>query len=99
MKPDEDMAFGETDHALHLSASKRSAFHAASWTLEAASSQLGGHPAWVQDADYPACPSCSATMKFLGQIDWEDIEEYGEGIYDAFICPDCRIAATNYQQT
>ena len=26
-------------------------------------------------------------------------EEYGEGIYSAFICPDCRIAATNYQQT
>lgn len=99
VEPDEENPSWESIHSLGLSASKRSAFHAASWTLEAASSQLGGHPTWIQDAEYPACPSCSATMKFVGQLDWEDVEEYGEGIYYAFICPDCRIAATNYQQT
>ncbi|WII37881.1 hypothetical protein [Paenibacillus thiaminolyticus] len=99
VKPEEESAFREAAHLFRLSASKRSAFHAASWTLEASSSQLGGHPTWVQDADYPPCPGCSATMKFVGQLDWEDVEEYGEGIYYAFICPDCRIAATSYQQT
>jgi len=38
-------------------------------------------------------------MKFIGQIAWEDIEEYGEGIYYTFVCEECKVGATNYQQS
>lgn len=62
-------------------------------------SQLGGHPAWVQDAEYPKCPTCAQTMMFLAQISYEDIEEYADGMLYGFICPSCRTTATSYQQT
>ena len=62
-------------------------------------SQLGGHPAWVQDAEYPKCPTCAQTMMFLAQISYEDIEEYADGMLYGFICPTCRTTATSYQQT
>lgn len=61
--------------------------------------KIGGMPAWIQDADYPTCPKCNNTMKFIGQISMEDFEEYGEGIYYGFLCEDCNIASTTYQQT
>jgi hypothetical protein len=67
--------------------------------LEVSGSQVGGHPTWIQDAEYPICPECSKHMKFVGQIDCPDFQEYGEGIYYAFVCEECRIAATHYQQT
>lgn len=84
---------------LRISKVKRSCFHASSELLETTFSQVGGHPTWIQDAEYPKCPKCSNHMKFIGQIDWADIEEYGEGIYYAFVCEECNIAATNYQQS
>lgn len=62
-------------------------------------SQLGGHPAWVQDAEYPSCPECAQTMMFLAQLSYEDIDESAEGILYGFICPTCRTTATSYQQT
>lgn len=62
-------------------------------------SQIGGLPAWVQDEEYPQCPKCSDTMLFFAQIDHSDLERYGDGTYYAFLCPDCRITATHYQQT
>ncbi|UQZ35542.1 DUF1963 domain-containing protein [Paenibacillus sp. PK3_47] len=68
------------------------------WTLETPASQIGGHPAWIQDADYPECPCCLETMKFIAQIDMEQADD-SEGIYYAFLCGTCLIAAVNYQQT
>ncbi|HEY6019521.1 MAG TPA: DUF1963 domain-containing protein [Candidatus Paceibacterota bacterium] len=62
-------------------------------------SQLGGHPTWVQDAEYPHCPSCANTMMFLAQINCDDIEDHSEGIYYAFVCTACKMTATHYQQT
>ena len=38
-------------------------------------------------------------MTFIGQLDWEQIEEYGEGIYYMFLCADCKVTATLFQQT
>ncbi|WP_315113106.1 DUF1963 domain-containing protein [Clostridium intestinale] len=78
---------------------KRSCFHASSELLETTFSQVGGQPTWIQDAEYPKCPKCSNYMKFIGQIDWADIEAYGEGIYHSFVCEECNIVATNYQQS
>ncbi|EIZ9843825.1 DUF1963 domain-containing protein [Escherichia coli] len=77
----------------------RSPLFAADPFLPVSFSQLGGHPTWIQDAEYPLCPQCSHTMMFLAQLDYADIEQYGEGIISAFICPECRTTATSYQQS
>ncbi len=87
------------ENPLRLSTCKRNAYYAAKWTLGLPSSQLGGHPSWVQDAEYPICPQCKKSMTFIGQLECADFDEYAEGIYYSFICADCNIAATNYQQT
>lgn len=77
----------------------RSPLFAADPFLPVSFSQLGGYPTWIQDAEYPLCPQCSHTMMFLAQLDYADIEQYGEGIIYAFICPECRTTATSYQQS
>ena len=77
----------------------RPAFFAADPSLPTTFSQIGGHPAWIQDACYPACPQCARTMMFLAQCDVADIEDHGEGLYYAFVCPGCRTTATMFQQT
>lgn len=84
---------------LVLSQEKRSCYHAASPYVQTNISQIGGHPTWLQDAEYPKCPKCNKSMKFIGQIDGGDVMDYGEGVNYAFICEECNIAATNYQQT
>lgn len=85
-------------HPMELSALPMGIYESAHWTLEAPASQIGGHPAWIQDADYPACPGCSETMGFIAQMDMEQAED-SEGIYYAFLCKTCLITAVNYQQT
>ncbi|NQX45479.1 DUF1963 domain-containing protein [Paenibacillus tritici] len=85
-------------HVMQLSEQPVGTYESAHWTLEALASQIGGHPAWIQDADYPACPCCSQTMTFTAQMDMEQAED-SEGIYYAFLCSDCLITAVNYQQT
>lgn len=77
----------------------RHAFHASEWAMEPSLSQIGGHPGWVQDADYPPCPRCSAKMKAVAQLDWGEVEEYGEGMYYMFICEPCQMTAVSYQQS
>ncbi|MFS0836477.1 DUF1963 domain-containing protein [Paenibacillus sp. 1P03SA] len=86
--------------ALRFSGKERGTYYAAVWTQEpAVASQVGGHPTWIQDAEYPDCPGCSAKMTFLAQFSWEDADDYGEGITYAFVCKDCQVAATHFQQT
>ena len=77
----------------------RSPLHVASEFLPTTFSQIGGHPTWIQDSLYPQCPCCKKSMTFIAQVDREDIEEYSEGIYYAFICMSCNTTATTYQQT
>ncbi|MFX3651447.1 MAG: DUF1963 domain-containing protein [Paenibacillus sp.] len=77
----------------------RHAFHASEWAMEPSLSQVGGHPGWVQDAEYPTCPCCSARMKAVAQLDWGEVEEYGEGMYYMFICEPCQMTAVSYQQS
>jgi hypothetical protein len=60
-------------------------------------STFGGIPTWLQDADYPRCLECSRLMTFLAQHDNGSHRE--EGVYYAFFCALCRIAAVAYQQT
>ena len=62
-------------------------------------SQLGGHPEWIDDAEYPVCPGCQRLMTCVGQVAWEDVEDFAEGITYGFVCLACGKAATTYQQT
>lgn len=80
-------------------AAPRSPWHAAIDTLPTRYSQLGGHPAWIQDAEYPACGGCRRTMRCIGQVAREDVDPGREGIFYAFLCADCATTASNYQQT
>lgn len=67
--------------------------------VEMSKSQIGGFPTWIQDAEYLNCPDCGEKMDFVGQIDMEDVEEYGEGLYYFHYCKSCNITGSNYQQT
>jgi hypothetical protein len=62
------------------------------------SSQLGGAPTWIQDAEYPSCPRCDQLMRFIGQVDTSKVA-WGEGTIYVFLDADCMMAATSYQQT
>ncbi|MNI45232.1 hypothetical protein D3C73_996510 [compost metagenome] len=84
---------------LALAAEPQSPFYAAAWMLEQKNSQIGGHPGWVQDAEYPVCPCCGTAMIFIGQLDSADFDEYGEGIFYMFICTEDQMTATVYQQS
>lgn len=77
----------------------RSPWHAAIDSLPTQYSQIGGHPTWIQDAEYPTCGNCRRTMTFIGQIACEDVEPNREGIFYAFLCSDCAMTASTYQQT
>lgn len=85
---------------LMLGKEPRHWLEAADWLVPGVRfSQVGGHPTWVQDADYPRCPECGRAMPFVAQVSNEDIDENSEGIYYTFACGGCGVAAVNYQQT
>jgi hypothetical protein len=83
---------------LVLAAQPRAPLYAAEWFLPIRFSQVGGHPTWIDDAFYPHCPTCARRMAFVAQLSVPDITP-GEGIYYAFLCSMCPIAATSYQQS
>ncbi len=87
------------DNCLSLARESRAPEYASNEFLPTSFSQIGGMPTWIQDSAYPSCPKCRNTMMFLAQISNEDIDSHSEGIYYNYICPDCNITATNYQQT
>ncbi len=77
---------------------QRRAIHAVDGWDSVGLSQIGGLPTWVQDAEFPKCPDCAGTMKFVAQVDNGQFP-YHEGVYYAFLCASCRVTATTYQQT
>jgi len=87
------------ENRLILARTSRPAHHAADWFLPTSFSQVGGLPTWIQDTSYPSCPGCHRTMLFVAQLANDEVADLMEGTYYAFICPDCRMTATNYQQT
>ncbi|MCG7407098.1 DUF1963 domain-containing protein [Paenibacillus sp. ACRRX] len=96
---DEDSSAAAASAKLSLASEPQSPYFAASWALTQLDSQIGGHPSWVQDAEYPLCPCCATRMRFIGQLDWADFDQYGEGIFYMFICTEDRLTATLYQQS
>ncbi len=68
--------------------------------------RIGGEPCWVQDAEYPSCPSCQRVMKFIIQLDSDLPTANGEewlwgsgGIGYGFWCDDCKISSFLWQCT
>ena len=68
--------------------------------------RIGGEPCWVQDADYPTCPSCDVTMDFLMQLDSDlptaDGNEWlwgSGGIGYIFWCEACKVSGFLWQCT
>lgn len=89
----------ENPPRLVLTHEPQSLYYAAVWTMPQLDSEIGGHPSWIQDPEYPICPCCERRMRYIGQIDYVDFDEYAEGIFYMFICPKDRITATVYQQS
>lgn len=68
--------------------------------------RLGGRPTWVQEADYPDCPTCAKRMPFLAQLSYElpvapgcDSGLNEEGLTYFFWCDDCQVSAVTEQCT
>lgn len=68
--------------------------------------RLGGHPTWIQGAEYPKCIVCDQLMPFLLQVDSDfSLADGGEllwgsgGICYLFWCPNCSVSASLWQCT
>jgi hypothetical protein len=53
--------------------------------------KLGGEPTFIQEGDWPKCPSCHTKMSFYGQLDsvGSDMTIADCGMVYVFICFDC----------
>ncbi|MNJ37863.1 hypothetical protein D3C77_326990 [compost metagenome] len=96
---DESVSDTTPNYSFSLSKQPRGVYHGTEWILGGALTQIGGHPAWIQDAYYPKCPCCEKSMICLGQIDYDWVMDGNEGIYYILVCPDDRITTTLFQQT
>lgn len=68
--------------------------------------RVGGHPAWVQSAQYPKCPTCARRMRFALQLDSDlPTVDGGEwmwgsgGMAYVFWCGGCKVSAVSWQCT
>ena len=69
--------------------------------------RVGGHPTWIQGAEYPQCVLCQNTMRFLLQLDSNTPggEDGGEwlwgsgGICYCFWCDRCKVSCSLWQCT
>jgi hypothetical protein len=68
--------------------------------------RVGGEPSWIQDAEYPSCPSCKKVMPFLLQLDSHLPKADGGrwlwgsgGIAYGFWCDECKVSGVLWQCT
>jgi hypothetical protein len=68
--------------------------------------RIGGEPCWIQNAEYPHCPSCQKLMPYLMQLDSDlptaDGHEWlwgSGGICYGFWCDDCKLSGFLWQCT
>jgi hypothetical protein len=61
--------------------------------------RVGGWPSWVQSPMAVACPKCDVPMEFLAQFPDPpgDLWSGDTGMFYAFACRDCRVAASFVQ--
>jgi hypothetical protein len=86
---------------LVLGQRRRSPFEAQFATRRHAGSQVGGFPTWEDGTSHPTCPKCDRLMVFIGQILTNEAlgDPFTEGVTYGFLCQQCQIAATTYEQT
>jgi hypothetical protein len=87
------------ERRLILGPPRRSPYEAHFGVLYHGASQIGGFPMWEQGLGHPGCPKCGRCMVFVGQVMTGDALDHGEGTTYAFLCQDCGMAATAYEQT
>jgi hypothetical protein len=64
--------------------------------------RIGGHPTWIQNADYPECPKCGQTARFLLQLDSELDGGWlwgSGGVLYVFWCDRCKMSGQLWQCT
>lgn len=61
-------------------------------------SSIGGFGFWIQDCVSFNCPVCGKPMMYLGQVQWDDVQDM-EGNAYVHICKDCKVTAVSHQQT
>jgi len=68
--------------------------------------RVGGEPCWIQNAEYPRCPSCQELMSYFMQLDSDLATEDGNewlwgsgGIVYGFWCDRCAISGFFWQCT
>lgn len=68
--------------------------------------RIGGEPCWIQDSEYPDCPSCERLMTYLIELDSNLPEQDGGewlwgsgGIGYGFWCDHCKISGFLWQCT
>ncbi len=68
--------------------------------------RVGGHPSWVQGAEYPVCPECHTKMRFLLQLDSNfRTTKNGQWLWGSgglayiFWCDSCRVSGLFWQCT
>lgn len=94
--PDDPLSWKESSWGgVRVALHQRRAIEAVDW-MEPTVSQIGGLPSWVQDVEYPKCPDCHRVMSFIAQID--EAAFGSDGIYYGFLCSNCMMTATTYQQ-
>lgn len=59
---------------------------------------IGGFAGWVQYAEIKICPDCNKPMKYLAQVECDNLLDI-EGNFYIEICTDCKIMAVIHQQT
>ncbi|MEG0328397.1 MAG: hypothetical protein RR565_05115 [Erysipelothrix sp.] len=77
--------------------SVRSSFAVNNQFVNVSRSQIGGIPTEINKVSYPMCPVCHKTMKYVAQLDMEDLGS--EGIYYFFKCSTCDLIGSNYDQS
>ena len=76
----------------------RTPWESVDWCQADGVSQIGGHPAWINDPEYPPCPSCARSMSTVMQIALEDFFR-AEGVFYVHYCAGCAAVGVSYQQT
>ena len=68
--------------------------------------RIGGEPCWIQNAEYPHCPTCQKLMLYLMQLDSDfpsaDMREWlwgSGGIAYGFWCDQCKVSGFFWQCT
>jgi hypothetical protein len=68
--------------------------------------RVGGEPCWIQDAEYPSCPTCNKVMPYLFQLDSDlPTADGGEWLWGSggiaywFWCDGCRFSGVFWQCT